>query len=348
MAVESITEPLFAPQDNRFTLFPIKHQDIWGEYKRQKACFWTAEEIDLSKDRKDWETMKPEEKFFISQILAFFAGSDGIVLENLLKRFTNEIEIPEVRCAYTFQAMMENIHSETYSLLIDTYISDPVEKDRLFRAIDTIPAVKEKADWAIKWMDSKDASFASRLVAFAAVEGIFFSGSFCAIYWLKQRGLMPGLTFSNELISRDEGMHTDFAMMLYSKLQHKLSEEKMRMIIEEAVEIECKFITSSIPCSMLGMNAGSMKEYIQFVADRLLVQMGYSKRYGVSNPFSFMELISVEGKTNFFEKRVSEYSLAMRNGQSQAASTIGDKLSEGKSSEHGGGASEEDDFDEDF
>lgn len=286
--------------------------------------------------------MKPEERHFISQVLAFFAGSDGIVLENLLKRFTTEIEIPEVRCAYTFQAMMENIHSETYSLLIDTYIQDPVEKDRLFRAIDTIPAVKEKADWAIKWMDSKHASFASRLVAFAAVEGIFFSGSFCAIYWLKQRGLMPGLTYSNELISRDEGMHTDFAVLLYQKINEKLSQETIETIIREAVEIESNFITSSIPCSMLGMNSDSMKQYIRFVADRLLLQLGYKKIYNTSNPFSFMELISVEGKTNFFEKRVSEYSLSMRN---QNDMTSESKLSAGGSLEENG---DEGDFDEDF
>ena len=334
---QSQMEPLFAPQNNRYTLFPIEYDDIWEEYKRQKACFWNAEEIDLSKDRHDWEhVLKSEEREFISQILAFFAGSDGIVLENLLKRFTNDIEIPEVRCAYGFQAAMENIHSETYSLLIDTYIQDPVEKHRLFNGIDTIPAVKEKADWAIRWMDSKHASFASRLVAFAAVEGVFFSGSFCAIYWLKQRGLMPGLTFSNELISRDEGMHTDFAVLLYSQLRNQLSESAIHQIIREAVEIECRFITSSIPCAMLGMNSESMKEYIQFVADRLLNQLAYSKLYHSKNPFSFMELISVEGKTSFFERRVSEYSLSMRNPTQGSAST--------ESGEEVNG----DDFDEDF
>ena len=340
VSFEKSREPLFEPQENRFTLFPIQYSDVWAEYKRQKACFWTAEEIDLSKDRDDWKKLKPEEQFFISQILAFFAGSDGIVLENLLKRFTNEIEIPEVRCAYTFQAMMENIHSETYSLLIDTYISDPVEKDRLFRAIDTIPAVKEKADWAIRWMDSKHSSFATRLVAFAAVEGIFFSGSFCAIFWLKQRGLMPGLTFSNELISRDEGMHTDFAVLLYNKIRAKLTQEELEAIIDDAVKIEGNFITESIPCSMLGMNAASMQEYIRFVADRLLVQLGYSKKYGVKNPFSFMELISVEGKTNFFEKRVSEYSLAMRHGDRSEVS--------GSEPGNEGKEASVDDFDEDF
>ena len=304
------------------------------------ACFWKAEEIDLSKDRTDWAKLKPEERHFISQILAFFAGSDGIVLENLLKRFTSEIEIPEVRCAYSFQAAMENIHSETYSLLIDTYIQDPVEKDRLFNAIDTIPAVKEKADWAIKWMDSKHASFASRLIAFAAVEGIFFSGSFCAIYWLKQRGLMPGLTFSNELISRDEGMHTDFAVLLYSKMNDTLSQKTVEDIIRDAVEIESRFITSSIPCNMLGMNSASMKEYIEFVADRLMLQLGYKKIYHSKNPFQFMELISIEGKTSFFERRVSEYSLSMRQNTTQNATPSVSKISEE--------GEEDDDFDEDF
>ena len=304
-------EPLLADNPNRFVLFPIQYPKIWEAYKRAEASFWTAEEIDFSIDMDHWVRLSDGEKHFIKNILAFFAGSDGIVLENITQRFANEIQIPEARCFYGFQMAIENIHSETYSLLIDKYIKEPEERTRLFNAIDTIPAVGRKANWAIRWMQSTESTFATRLVAFAAVEGIFFSGSFCAIYWLKQRGLMPGLTFSNELISRDEGMHTEFAVLLYSMLElTKLNQTQIEEIIREAVEIEKEFITDSIPCNLIGMNAGLMKQYIEFVADRLLVQLGYEKVWNSENPFSFMELISITGKTNFFERRVSEYSLS--------------------------------------
>lgn len=305
------TEPILKENPNRFVLFPIQYPKIWEAYKKAEASFWTAEEIDFSIDIDHWAKLTKGEKHFIKNILAFFAGSDGIVLENLTQRFTNEVQIPEARCFYGFQMAIENIHSETYSLLIDKYIKDADEKKHLFNAIETIPCVSKKANWAIKWMQSKQSTFATRLVAFAAVEGIFFSGSFCAIYWLKQRGLMPGLTFSNELISRDEGMHTEFAVLLYSMLENtKLSQEQIQEIITEAVEIEKEFITDSIPCDLIGMNAKLMKQYIEFVADRLIVQLGYEKVYNSKNPFSFMELISITGKTNFFERRVSEYSLS--------------------------------------
>lgn len=304
-------EPLLADNPNRFVLFPIQYPKIWEAYKRAEASFWTAEEIDFSIDMDHWVKLSDGERHFIKNVLAFFAGSDGIVLENITQRFANEIQIPEARCFYGFQMAIENIHSETYSLLIDKYIKEPEERARLFNAIDTIPAVGRKAKWAIRWMQSKESSFATRLVAFAAVEGIFFSGSFCAIYWLKQRGLMPGLTFSNELISRDEGMHTDFAVLLYSMLEYtRLTQSQIEEIIREAVDIEKEFITDSIPCNLIGMNAGLMKAYIEFVADRLLVQLGYERIWNTENPFSFMELISITGKTNFFERRVSEYSLS--------------------------------------
>ena len=303
-------EPLLKENPQRYVLFPIKYHAIWKMYKKAEASFWTAEEIDFSNDLKDWIKLTKPEKHFIKSVLAFFAASDGIVLENLIQRFTNEIQIPEAKCFYGFQIAMENIHSETYSLLIDTYINDPVEKKRLFNAIETIPSVTKKANWAIKWIQDEKSNFATRLIAFAAVEGIFFSGSFCSIFWLKKRGLMPGLTFSNELISRDEGMHTDFAVLLYSMLNNKLPKEKVHSIISEAVVIEKEFITESIPCNLIGMNAILMKQYIEFVADRLLVQLGYPKIYNTENPFDFMELISITGKTNFFERRVGEYSLA--------------------------------------
>ena len=304
-------EILLQENPSRFVLFPIVYQDIWDKYKQQTALYWTAEEIDLSKDRTDWDNLTPNERHFIKNILAFFAGSDGIVLENLGKRFLSEVQIPEVRCFYGYQLMMENIHSETYSLLIDTYVKDPQEKMKLFNAIETIPCVTKKAEWAIKWIEDDKSSFAMRLVAFAIVEGIFFSGSFCAIYWLKKRGLMPGLTFSNELISRDEGLHTDFATLLYTNyIINKENKEKVEQIIKEAVEIEKEFITESLPCNLIGMNSQLMKEYIEFVADRLIVQLGYDKIYHTNNPFDFMEMISMTGKTNFFEKRVSEYSKA--------------------------------------
>lgn len=301
-------ELLLTPQSNRFVLFPIQHNDIWKMYKKQMALFWTTEEIDFEKDLTDWKKLKEEEQYFIKNVLAFFAGSDGIVLENLAENFMNEIEIPEVRCFYGFQIAMENIHSETYSLMIDTYIKDNQEKHKLLNAITEIPCVKKKADWALKWLNDKESTFAIRLVAFAIIEGVFFSGSFCAIYWLKKRGLMPGLTFSNELISRDEGLHTDFAVLLYSKVVEKVKVETISEIMKEAVSIEKEFITESLPCNLIGMNSILMEQYIEFVADRLLRQLGYEKIWNTPNPFDFMEMISMTGKTNFFEKRVSEYS----------------------------------------
>jgi ribonucleoside-diphosphate reductase beta chain len=302
-------EPILCEEQNRYVLFPIRHDDIWAAYKKAEASFWTAEEIDLNRDLKDWVNLKPEEKHFISHILGFFAGSDGIVMENLGMRFMNEVKISEARCFYGFQMMMENIHSETYSLLIDTYIRDTQEKQRLLNAIDTIPCVSKKANWAIKWIQDDHSTFAMRLLAFMAVEGIFFSGSFCALFWLKRRGIMPGLTFSNELISRDEGMHTDFAVLLYSKLENRAPEENVHAMFKEAVEIEQEFITESLPCRLIGMNAELMRTYIEFVADRLLQQIGYRKIWNSLNPFDFMEMCSLTAKTNFFEKRVSEYQL---------------------------------------
>ena len=302
-------ETILAENPNRFTLFPIKHNEIWKMYKKAEACFWTAEEMDLSKDKNDWETLQDNERYFIKNILAFFAGADGIVGENLLENFSTEIQIPEARCFYGFQIAIENIHAEVYSLLIEKFISDESEKTTLFEAITEIDCIKKKADWALKWF-SRENSFAERLVAFATVEGIFFSGSFCAIFWLKKRGLMPGLTFSNELISRDEGMHTDFAVLLYSMLDNKLSKEKIYNIISDAVEIEKSFINDSISCAMIGMNTKLMSQYIEYVADRLIFQLGYPKLFNSQNPFDFMQLISMENKTNFFEKRVGEYSLA--------------------------------------
>ena len=306
--MSSNEEPLTRENSGRFVLFPIKYADMWDMYKKQVAVFWKAEEIDLSKDYIDWEKLNDNEKYFIKNILAFFAGSDGIVLENLAERFMSEVQIPEARCFYGFQLMMENIHSETYSLLIDSYVKDKEEKIKLFNAIDTIPCVSKKAKWAQKWISS-DTIFSKRLIAFAAVEGIFFSGSFCAIFWLKNRGLMPGLTFSNELISRDEGLHTDFAVLLYGYIVNKLKQEEIEKIICDAVNIEKEFITESLPCNLIGMNRDLMIEYIEFVADRLIVQLGYKRVYNSKNPFPFMEMISLEGKTNFFEKRVGEYSL---------------------------------------
>ena len=301
-----MVEPLLEENPNRFVIFPIKYNDIWRMYKQQMACFWTAEEIDVAQDVKDWQKLNQNEKHFIKMVLAFFAASDGIVLENLAQRFINEIQIPEARCFYGFQMMMENIHSETYSLLIDTYIMDTTEKNFLFNAIQNIPSVQLKANWAFKWIND-ESSFADRLVAFACVEGIFFSGSFCAIFWLKKRGIMPGLTFSNELISRDEGMHTDFACLLYKHLNNKLSNERIHSIIREAVEIEMGFVKDSLPVELIGMNSGLMGQYIMFVADHLLFALGAPKIYKVENPFEWMEMISLQGKTNFFEKRVGEY-----------------------------------------
>jgi len=306
------TEPLLTPDDNRFVMFPIKDQDIWKMYKKQVECFWRAEEIDLSKDMNNWESLNLDEKHFISMILAFFAASDGIVLENLAVRFMGDVQLAEARAFYGFQIAMENIHSETYSLLIDTYIKNDVEKEKLFSAIDHFPCIKKKSDWAQKWIKDNRSSFATRLVAFACIEGIFFSGAFCSIYWLKKRGLMPGLTFSNELISRDEALHTEFAVLLYSKLQKKINKARIYEIIKEAVEIETEFICDALPCRLIGMNSDLMSQYIKFVADRLALQLGYDKIYNVLNPFDFMDMISLEGKTNFFEKRVSEYALATK------------------------------------
>ena len=303
-------EPLLAEDESRYVMFPIQDQSIWDMYKKQVDCFWRAEEIDLSKDLASWETLTDDEKYFIKMIIAFFAASDGIVLENLGIRFMSEVQLSEARAFYGFQIAMENIHSEVYSLLIDTYVKDETEKDSLFNAIENFPCIRKKADWAIKWINDKRSSFATRLIAFACVEGIFFSGAFCSIYWLKKRGKMPGLTFSNELISRDEALHTEFAVLLYSKLAKKLPKKKVVEMIQEAVEIEKVFICEALPCRLISMNSKLMSQYIEFVADRLLVQLGYDKVYNATCPFDFMEQISVEGKTNFFEKRVGEYALA--------------------------------------
>uniref|UniRef100_A0A6C0HAA4 Uncharacterized protein n=1 Tax=viral metagenome TaxID=1070528 RepID=A0A6C0HAA4_9ZZZZ len=307
---KTVHEPLLSPDDNRFVMFPIQHQDIWEMYKKQVDCFWRAEEIDLSKDLTHWETLTDDEKHFVSMILAFFAASDGIVLENLAVRFMSDVQLSEARAFYGFQIAMENIHSQTYSLLIETYIKNEDEKMRLFRAIDNFPCIKKKSDWAQKWIKDNRSNFATRLVAFACVEGIFFSGAFCSIYWLKKRGLMPGLTFSNELISRDEALHCEFAILLYSKLVKKMSKARIHELVKEAVEIETEFICEALPCRLIGMNSKMMTQYIQFVADRLCLQLGYDKIYDVVNPFDFMELISLEAKSNFFEKRVDSYALA--------------------------------------
>ncbi|RYP47868.1 hypothetical protein DL768_006129 [Monosporascus sp. mg162] len=308
---EEADEPLLQENPQRFVLFPIKYHEIWQMYKKAEASFWTAEEIDLSKDLHDWNNrLNEDEKYFISHILAFFAASDGIVNENLVERFSGEVQVPEARCFYGFQIMMENIHSETYSLLIDTYVKEPAQRTYLFNAIDTIPCIRRKADWALRWITDKKSTFAQRLIAFAAVEGIFFSGAFASIFWLKKRGLMPGLTFSNELISRDEGLHTDFACLLFSHLKNRPSKQLIQDIITDAVAIEQEFLTEALPCALLGMNSTLMKQYIEFVADRLLVALGNDKVYRSTNPFDFMENISLGGKTNFFEKRVGEYQKA--------------------------------------
>lgn len=306
----SLPEPILKENPDRFVIFPIQHQELWEEYKKQQACIWTAEEIDLSADLDDWRNvLNEDEKYFVKNVLAFFAASDGIVNENLAENFVKEVQYTEAKFFYGFQIMMENVHSETYSLLIDTYITDPAEKHKLFHAIDNIPAVQKKAEWALKWIGSPH--FQERLIAFAAVEGIFFSGSFCSIFWLKKRGLMPGLSFSNELISRDEGMHTDFAVLLHNNyITNKVSEARIKEIITGALEIEKEFITESLPARLIGMNQDLMKQYLEFVADRLLVDLGCSKVYNVENPFDFMQNISLQGKTNFFEKRVGEYQKA--------------------------------------
>ena len=302
------TEILLEENKDRFVLFPIKYPKIWEMYKRAEQSFWTAEEIDLHADQKDWERLSNDERHFIKHVLAFFAASDGIVNENLAINFMSEVQLPEARCFYGFQIMMENIHSEMYSLLIDSYIKDPIEKNYLLKAIDTVPCVTKKAEWALRWIGQ--GSFAERLIAFAAVEGIFFSGSFCSIFWLKKRGLMPGLSTSNEFISRDEGMHCDFACLLYGMLENPLPKDRVTTIIRDAVDYEHEFVTDALPVSLIGMNAKMMCQYIEFVADRLLVSLGCEKTYHSSNPFDFMELISLQGKTNFFEKRVSEYKKA--------------------------------------
>jgi len=305
-------EPLLKEDQSRFVMFPVQDQTIWKMYKKQVDCFWRPEEIDTAKD--NWNSLTKDEQYFIKMILAFFAASDGIVLENLGARFMTEIQLPEARAFYGFQIAMENIHSETYSLLIDTYIKDDSEKDKLFNALAHFPCISKKAEWALKWMNPEN-HFAKRLVAFACVEGIFFSGAFCSIYWLKKRGLMPGLTFSNELISRDEALHTEFAVYLYNKLIHKLSKEDLHSIIMDAVSIEKEFINDALPCRLIGMNSGLMNQYIEFVADRLLLQLGTEPVYNVINPFDFMEMISLEQKTNFFESRVSEYALSEKSGK---------------------------------
>ncbi|GAA5958030.1 hypothetical protein JCM3765_006237 [Sporobolomyces pararoseus] len=315
-------EPILKESGKRFVLFPIQYHEIWQSYKKAEASFWTAEEIDISKDLHDWNTrLTDNERYFVSQVLAFFAASDGIVNENLVERFSGEVQIAEARCFYGFQIMMENVHSEVYSLLIDTYIRDPTERAHLFNAIETIPCITRKAEWALKWISDPRAVFGERLVAFAAVEGIFFSGSFASIFWLKKRGLMPGLTFSNELISRDEGLHTDFACLLFSHLERRPHPNVIQQIIKEAVDIEKEFLTEALPVGLIGMNSQLMCQYIEFVADRLLVALGNSKVFKTSNPFDFMDMISMEGKTNFFEKRVSDYQKAGVMNRSSGTNT---------------------------
>ena len=308
MHVES--DPLLKVTEDRFVMFPIQDEDIWKMYKKQVDCFWRAEEVDLSKDLTDWGKLTSDETFFISMVLAFFAASDGIVLENLAVRFMSDVQLSEARAFYGFQIAMENIHSEMYSILIDTFIQDGAQRQKLFQATKNYPCIGQKADWAKKWMNDTDASFPTRLIAFACVEGVFFSSSFASIYWIKKRGLLPGLTFSNELISRDEALHTEFAILLYNKLHNKLSQEKVHHIIKESVEIEKVFITESLPCRLIGMNSKMMIQYIEFVGDRLSAQLGYDKIYGSSNPFDFMELISIDTKVNFFERTNSAYALA--------------------------------------
>jgi ribonucleoside-diphosphate reductase subunit M2 len=310
MSEPAFVEPLLKPDDNRYVLFPIKDNDIWLMYKKSVDSFWVVPEVDLSKDLGDWDKLTSDEQNFIKMILAFFAASDGLVLENLASRFMSDVQLAEARAFYGFQIAIENIHSEMYSTLIDTYIRDGNEKEKLFKALEHYPCIAKKANWAKKWINDNRSSFASRLVAFACIEGIFFSSAFSSIYWIKKRGLLPGLTFSNELISRDEALHTEFAVLLYSKLQKKLNKKRVYEILQEAVEIEKEFITDAIPCRMIGMNAKLMTQYIEFVADRLCLQLGYDKIYNSTNPFDFMELISVETKVNFFERTNSEYALA--------------------------------------
>ena len=319
-----MSEVLLSEENKRYVIFPIKHDDIWKMYKQAEANFWTTEELDLSKDMKDYDSLTDNEQYFIKNVLAFFAASDGIVNENLVERFCNDVKVLEAKFFYGFQIAMENIHSETYSLLIDTYVKDIEEKARLLNAIETIPSVKKKADWSLKWINDKSANFGTRVIAFAAVEGIFFSGSFCSIFWLKKRGLMPGLCHSNELISRDEGLHTEFAVLMYSMLQNKPSKETVISIIKEAVDLEIEFITESLPCNLIGMNMELMTQYIQYVADRLLLMLGIEKQYSVQNPFDWMEMISIQGKTNFFEKRVGEYSNVANSDTADNVFELGD------------------------
>ena len=311
--IVSVEEPLLKESADRYVMFPIQDDTVWQMYKKQVDCFWRAEEVDLSKDLSDWEKLTPNEKYFISMVLAFFAASDGIVLENLAVRFMADVQLSEARAFYGFQIAMENIHSEMYSILIDTFIQKNEDKTKLFKAIDNFPCIKRKSDWAIKWINDKNSNFATRLVAFACVEGIFFSSSFASIYWIKKRGLLPGLTFSNELISRDEALHTEFAILMYSKLTKQLSESQLHFIIKEAVEIEKEFITESLPCRLIGMNSKLMKQYIEFVGDRLCLQLGTSKIFNSTNPFDFMELISIDTKVNFFERTNSAYALANKD-----------------------------------
>ena len=310
MSETTFVEPLLKADDSRYVMFPIKDNDIWKMYKKSVDSFWVAQEVDLSKDLNDWSSLNLDEKHFISMILAFFAASDGLVLENLASRFMNDVQLAEARAFYGFQIAMENIHSEMYSILIDTYVKEESEKNKLFSALENYSCIAKKANWAKKWINDNRSSFGARLVAFAVIEGLFFSSSFAAIYWIKKRGLMPGLTFSNELISRDEALHTEFAVMLYGKLQKKLQKKRIYEIVQEAVEIEKEFILEAIPCRMIGMNSKLMSQYIEFVADRLCLQLGYDKIYNAANPFDFMELISIETKVNFFERTNSEYALA--------------------------------------
>jgi len=310
MSEIAFVEPLLKPDDSRYVMFPIKDNDIWKMYKKSVDSFWVPQEVDLSKDLADWKTLSDDEKHFISMVLAFFAASDGLVLENLAVRFMNDVQLAEARAFYGFQIAIENIHSEMYSILIDTYVNEDTEKTKLFTALNNYPCIAKKGNWAKKWINDNRSSFAARLVAFAVIEGIFFSSSFAAIYWIKKRGLMPGLTFSNELISRDEALHTEFAVLLYSKLTKKLQKKRIYEIVKEAVEIEKEFILEAIPCRMIGMNSKLMSQYIEFVADRLCLQLGYEKIYNAANPFDFMELISMETKVNFFERTNSEYALA--------------------------------------
>ena len=316
---KQFVEPLLKEDDSRYVMFPIKYESIWNMYKKQEFSFWRAEEIDLSKDKAHWDKLSDDERHFIKMILAFFAASDGIVLENLATRFMGEIQNSEARAFYGLQIAMENIHSITYSLLIETYIKDSNEKNRLFNALNEYECIKKKGDWAQKWINDKRSNFATRLVAFACIEGIFFSGAFCAIFWLKKRGILPGLTFSNELISRDEALHTEFAVLLYSILERKLKKQRINEIVTEAVNIEKEFILDALPCRLIGMNNGLMSQYIEFVADRLLLQLGYDKIYNTGNPFDFMEMISVQSKTNFFEDRVSDYALSTKDNNQENA-----------------------------